>query len=204
MSGSKTPGGVRRSRSPARRTATRVWVRGAAAAARPAEWAAKQDASTRRGTAIGWWTRSRGIDGPLQSLLLTTYIFLAILPAMLVFAEYMDSNPASLADHMIRQYGLNGSAAGQLRAILVSDRQHELGSALIAIVAALFFGLGFGRVLQHVYADAWRITVRETLIDQFRYAAALLVLFGMIALLELQTKELSGASAWKSTALAPV
>jgi membrane protein len=164
---------------------------------------ARQDPSTRPGVAIGWWSRYRGIDGPLQSLLLTTYVFLAILPAMLVLAEYVDRNPASLANHMISRYGLTGSAANQLRDILISGRTHELGSALFAIVAALFFGLGFGRVIQQIYARAWRIDVQETLSDQLRFAGALLVLFGLIVLLEVQTKELSGHSFWAGAALAP-
>jgi hypothetical protein len=35
--------------------------------------------------------------------------------------------------------------------VFVGDRRHELGSAAIAIVSVLIFGLGFGRVLQLVY-----------------------------------------------------
>jgi membrane protein len=191
------------SRSRTRRAASDLRVRGGAAVDRRRDWLARQDASTRPGTAIGWWSRYRAIDGPLQSLLLTVYVFLAILPAMLVLAEYVDRNPASLANHMIRRYGLTGSAARELRGILAGDRRHELGSALLAILAALFFGLGFGRVIQHVYARAWRIEVREKLSDQARYAGTLLVFFGLIALLELQSKELAGGSAWAGAALAP-
>ena len=123
---------------------------------------------------------------------------------MLVLAEYLDHNPAALAAHMVRRYGLTGSAASELRALLTSDRRHELGSAAFAIVTALFFGLGFGRVIQLVYARSWRIEVRERLADQVRYAAVLLVLFGMIALLEVQTKESTGHSFWAGAAIAPV
>jgi membrane protein len=188
----------------ARNEASGLRTRGGAAVDRRREWLARQDAATRSGVAIGWWSRYRGIDGPLQSLLLTTYVFLAILPAMLVFAEYVDRNPASLANHMISRYGLTGSAARELRGILAGDRRHELGSAVLAIGAALFFGLGFGRVIQHVYAGAWRIEIRERMSDQGRFAAALLVLFGLIVLLEVQTKELSGHSFWAGAALAPV
>jgi membrane protein len=193
-----------RSRAHPRQLASGLRTRGGAAVDRQRDWLARQDASTRPGVAIGWWSRYRAIDGPLQSLLLTAYVFLAILPAMLVLAEYVDRDPASLANHMVHRYGLTGSAARQLREILISDRTHELGSALFAIVAALFFGLGFGRVIQQIYARAWRIEVQERFSDQGRYAGALLVLFGMIALLEIQSKELAGHGFWAGAALAPV
>ena len=45
-----------------------------------------------------------------------------------------------------------------LRGVLVGDKQHELGTALFAIVTVLVFGIGFGRVLQLVYARAWSST----------------------------------------------
>jgi membrane protein len=129
---------------------------------------------------------------------------MAILPAMLVMAESMDPKPAVLATHMIHRFGLTGSAAGQLRSLLTENRRHELGSALFAIVTALFFGLGFGRVVQLMYARAWRIENRERFSDQFRYAAILVVLFGLVVLLELQTKLLAGHGFWAGAALTPV
>jgi membrane protein len=198
------PSGATPPRSRARRAASGLKARGGAAVDRPREWVARQDVTTRPGAAIGWWSRYRRIDGPLQSLLLTAYVFLAVVPAMLVLAEYMDSNPASLANHLVNTYGLTGSAAREIRAILTTDRHHELGSALFAIAAALLFGLGFGRVIQRIYSLAWRIEVRERLSDQARFAAVLLVLFAMIATLELQTKELAGDSFWAGAGLAPV
>jgi hypothetical protein len=50
----------------------------AGAANRGQQWVDRQDPASRRGLAIGWWRRYRAIDGPLQSLLLTTYVFLAV------------------------------------------------------------------------------------------------------------------------------
>ena len=40
------------------------------------------------------------------------------------------------------------SAASLMHGVLEEGKAHELGSALLAIAGALFFGLGFGRVLQ--------------------------------------------------------
>ena len=69
---------------------------------------------------------------------------------------------------------------------------HELGSALFAIAGALFFGLGFGRVLQLVHMRAWRVSVPTRATDQGLYAAVLLALYGLIVLFLFQLNELSG------------
>lgn len=184
-----------------RRRATRH--RAGAVAARPRHWVESGDATSRRVLAVSWWSRYRAIDGPLQSLLLTVYVFLAILPATLVLAEYFQDNPAALANHLVRRYHVTGAAAGMLRDVLVGDRKHELGSALLAIVSALFFGLGFGRVLRLVYVRAWGLQTRERVAHQLRFAAVLLVLFGLIALLLLQTTVIAGHPPWAGLAIAP-
>lgn len=155
--------------------------------------------------ALSWWRQYRRIDGPLQSLLLTLYVFLAIVPAVLVLAEYLERNPAALANHLVRRYHLTGSAAEMVHNVLAGDRQHELGSATFAIISVLIFGIGFGRVLQLVYGRAWGLDVRETLRDQFRFAVVLLVLFGLISLFLVQTTVVAGHRhpPWTNPAIAP-
>jgi uncharacterized BrkB/YihY/UPF0761 family membrane protein len=165
-------------------------------------WVERQDPASRRGVAIDAWRRYRAIDGPLQSVLLALYILIAVLPALLVMEEYLEANPAALANHLVHHYGLSIETASLLRGVLVQDRTHELGSALLAIASALFFGLGFGRVLQLVHVRAWRITL-TTGVDQGRYAAVLLGLYGLILLLLVQTTELGGTPSWAGPALAP-
>jgi membrane protein len=124
-------------------------------------------------------------------------------PAILVLAEYLDSNPAALADHITHHYNLNAPTATTIRGVLVDSKTHELGSALLAIAGALFFGLGFGRVLQLVHIRAWGIPLRVKQTDQGLYALVLLALFGIILLLLVQTKELAGGPLWRGLALAP-
>ena len=170
---------------------------------RPRAWVESGDAASSRRTALSWWQQYRRIDGPLQSLLLTVYVFLAILPAILVLAEYLERNPAALANHLVRRYHLTGSAAEMIRNVLVSDRDHELGSALLAIASVLIFGVGLGRVLQLVYGRAWGLDVREKLSDQLRFAAVLLVLFGLIVVFLVQTAAIAGHPAWLNPAIAP-
>jgi membrane protein len=180
-----------------------VYARGAAAADRARDWVARQDATTRRGVGFVWWRRYRSIDGPLQSLLLTLYVFLAVLPATLVLVEYVQRNPAALADELVHGYGLKGSAAGLLRGVLVGDRTHEFGSALFAIATALLFGLGYGRVLQLVHARAWQLELEAKAMDQLRYAAVLLVLFGLLLLVLVEEKLFAGWSSWLDAGFAP-
>src|SRR5262249_23986713 len=134
--------------------------------------------------------------------LLSLYILVAVLPALLVMEEYLDSHPAALANHLVHHYGLSASTAQLLHGVLVNDRAHELGSALLAIAGALFFGLNFGRVLQLVHARAWRLTLPARQTDFALYAAVLLGLYGLILLLLVQLTELKGSSSWVGNTLA--
>jgi membrane protein len=153
--------------------------------------------------AIGAWRRYDAVDGPLQSALLSLYILVAVVPALLVMEAYLDAHPAALADHIAHHYGLSATTTSLLRGVLTQDRAHELGSALLAVAGALFFGLGFGRVLQLVHARAWRIAQPSRQADQGRYAVVLLGLYGLILLLLLQLKEFAGVPSWARFAVTP-
>src|SRR3954451_7426630 len=185
----------------------RAWLgparaRARAVSTRGREWVDRQDPASGTGVAIGAWRRYQAVDGALQSALLSLYILVAIVPALLVMEEYLDSHPGALADRLVRHYKLNTSTAGLLRDVLVDTRTHQLGSALIAIAGALFFGLNFGRVLQLVHLRAWQIPLPRRQRDQSLYAAVLLGLYGLILLLLLQLNELRGTPAWLGAVLA--
>jgi uncharacterized BrkB/YihY/UPF0761 family membrane protein len=165
-------------------------------------WIERQDPASPQGVAIGAWRHYRAIEGPLQSALLSLYVLVAVLPALLVMEEYLEAHPAALANHLIHHYGLNASTAELLRNVLVQDRTHELGSAVFAIAGALFFGLNFGRVLQLVHVRAWQIQLPTRQTDQALYAAVLLGLYGLILVLLVQLTELKGSSSWVGNALA--
>src|SRR6185437_151550 len=121
---------------------------------------------------------------------------IAIVPALLVIEEYLETTPGPLANSLVHHYSLSAQTAELLRSVLVDSRQHELGSALLAVASALFFGLGFGRVLQLVHIRAWQLSLRARQIDQASYAVVLLALYGLILLLLVQLSELSHSSAW--------
>src|SRR5204862_8159792 len=151
----RAPGGADAEVETARLRGARA--RAGAIARRPGEWAERQHPGSRRGAAVNAWRRYEAVDGPLQSALLSLYVLVAVIPALLVMAEYLDSHPAALANHLTHHYGLSAPTAALVHSVLVQDRHHELGSALLAIAGALFFGLGFGRVLQIVHTRAWQI-----------------------------------------------
>jgi membrane protein len=165
-------------------------------------WVERQDPASPQGVMIGGWRHYRAIEGPLQSALLSLYVLVAVLPALLVMEEYLESHPSALANHLIHHYGLNASTAELLRNVLVHDRTHELGSALFAIAGALFFGLNFSRVLQLVHARSWQVQLPNRQSDQALYAAVLLGLYGLILVLLVQLTELKGSSSWVGNALA--
>lgn len=167
------------------------------------EWVDDRDPGSISGTAIDAWRRYREVDGPLQSALLSLYLLVAVFPALLVMEEYLASHPGELADRLVHHYALSATTATLVRGVLVHDHAHELGSALFAVAGALFFGLGFGRVLQLVHSRAWRVQVPKRGWDQLVFAAILLGLYGLILVLLVELTELKGSASWVRLLLAP-
>src|SRR5204863_5074020 len=130
------------------------------------------------------------------------YVLVAVLPALLVMEEYLDPHPDALASRMAHHYHLNAPTASLLHRVLGAGRAHELGSALLAVASALFFGLGFGRVLQLVHARSWQLALPTRQTDQALYAAVLCALYGLILLLLVQLTELRGTPRWLELPLA--
>ena len=158
------------------------------------DWVERQDPSSPSGVAIDAWRRYRAVDGPLQSALLSIYILVAVLPALLVMEEYLDPHPNALASQLVHHYRLNASTSELLHNVLGQGRSHELGSALLAIASALVFGIGFGRVLQLVHARAWKLDLATGPFDQIGYGAVLAGLYGLLLLLLLQLNEFHTSS----------
>jgi uncharacterized BrkB/YihY/UPF0761 family membrane protein len=159
------------------------------AAERVGAWAEDRDPGSASGVALGAWRRYRAVEGPLQSALLSLYILVAVVPAVLVMEEYLDPHPNSLANSLVHHYRLNASTSELIHNVLGEGRSHELGSALLAIASALVFGIGFGHVLQLVHARAWKLDLRTGVSDQLGYGAVLAGLYGLLLLLLLQLND---------------
>jgi membrane protein len=166
------------------------------------DWMDQREPDSASGVAVGAWRRYRGVDGPLQSALLSLYVLVAVLPALLVMEEYLDPHPNSLANSIVHHYNLNAPTASLIHSVLGEGRSHELSSALLAIGGALFFGLGFGRVLQLVHARAWQLSLPSKQADHALYGAVLVGVYGLILLLLVQLTELKGSPGWVGAMLA--
>jgi uncharacterized BrkB/YihY/UPF0761 family membrane protein len=118
----------------------------------------------------------------------------AVLPAVLVMEEYLDPHPNSLANSLVHHYRLNASTSELVHNVLGEGRSHELGSALIAVVSALVFGIGFGHVLQLVHARAWQLDLETGVADQLGYGAVLAGLYGLLMLLLVQLNDFHSRS----------
>jgi uncharacterized BrkB/YihY/UPF0761 family membrane protein len=180
----------------------RVSSRAADLSRRGREWVEGRDPASPSGVAISVWRHYQAVDGPLQSALLSLYVLVAVLPALLVLEEYLDPHPNSLANSIVHHYGLNAPTGALLHSVLGAGRSHELGSALLAIAGALFFGLGFGRVLQLVHTRAWQLHLTKGPADQALYTLVLLGIYGLILLLLVQLTELKGEPEWVGLSLA--
>jgi uncharacterized BrkB/YihY/UPF0761 family membrane protein len=182
--------------------ASKAKARAEAVSKRRHEWVERQHPDSAAGVAISAWRSYRSVEGPLQSALLSLYMLVAVLPALLVLEEYLDPHPNALASRIAHHFHLNASTTSLLHDVLGAGRAHELGSALLAVASALFFGLGFGRVLQLVHARSWRLALPTRQTDQALYAAVLCGVYGLILLLLVQLTELRGAPGWVGLALA--
>ncbi|HEX3687045.1 MAG TPA: YhjD/YihY/BrkB family envelope integrity protein [Gaiellaceae bacterium] len=173
----------------------RVRAKFGTASKRAQDWVERQDPGSGRGVAIGAWRRYRAVEGPLQTALLSLYILVAVLPALLVMEEYLDPHPNSLANSIVHHYRLNAPTSELIHNVLGEGRSHELGSALFAIAGALVFGIGFGHVLQLVYARAWQLELKTGVSDQLGYGAVLAGLYGLLLLLLVQLNDFHPRSA---------
>jgi len=188
-----------------RTTITRVWSHGIAVADRGKAWADQQQPSSRTGAVIGWVTRYREADGQLYAVLVTAYIFVTVLPFLVVLETLLYRDPAALSDHLIKRLHLTGPTAALVAQVIGGASANKFGSALIAVGSILVAGLGYGRVLQLAHARSWRIPAQKGMVtDQLRYFTSLLVLLGLLALYLVQSKLLSGRPAWIGWALTPI
>ena len=160
-------------------------------------WIENIDPTSRKGATVGWVRRYQAADGQLFAVLLAAYVFLTLLPLLLLESTYVYDNPHALADRVVHRLKLEGATADLLRTILVGAGGHKLSAVLIAAVNLFFFGLGLGRVLQIAHARSWGIDLRKSVIaDQSRYLAVLGALTALTLLFVVQAHALQGHPSW--------
>jgi membrane protein len=182
-------------RIPAR--AQSAYTRGTAVYEHGRLWIENQEPDSRKGATIGWVRRYQAADGQLYAVLLSAYIFLTLIPVLLVTASYVYRDPTALADRIERRLGLRGQTAALFSTVMVGVGEHKVSAVAIAIIDLFFFGLGFARVFQLVQARSWGIDLRKRVIaDQANYASVLAALVFGVVLFVVQTKALRGEPSW--------
>ena len=183
--------------SQAKRTYGSAQTRGTAAYERGRLWIENQDPASRKGATIGWVRRYQAADGQLYAVLLSAYLFLTLLPLLLIYSSYLYSDPEALAKRVEGRLGLEGSTSTLLDTVLTGASGHKLSAALLAAVDLFFFGLGFGRVLQLAHARSWGFDLRKrAVVDQVLYLEVLGALALMSLLFVVQTRALRGDPSW--------
>jgi membrane protein len=186
-----------RRRSRVKRAGAGAYARGAAVAGRGREWVDRQDPATRRGVVIHWYRRFRESDGGLFGVLVTAYFFVTAIPAAVVMMSYVYNDPTELAARLSGRLALTGAVKSMLYSVLTGASGHQFGATVIAVVDVLFFGMGFGRVLQVAHARAWRIDLgKPQMADQARYFVTLLVPLALVLVFVIQTHALHGQPSW--------
>ncbi len=171
--------------------------RGTAAAEHGRLWIENQDPASRKGATIGWVRRYQAADGQLYAVLLAAYLFLTVLPALLVESTYVFKDPNAWSTRVEHRLGLTGETATLFHQVLVGAGNHKLASLLIALINLFFFGTGLGRVLQLVHARSWGLDLRKNVVvDQALYLEFLVVLIVAGFVFLIQTRELQGRPAW--------
>ena len=180
-----------------RRVYDSAQTRGTGAYERGRLWIANQDPASRKGATIGWVRRYQAADGQLYAVLLSAYLFLTLVPLLLVISSYVYSDPEALAKRVELRLGLEGSTSKLFETVLAGASGHKLSAALIAAIDLFFFGLGFGRVLQLVHARSWGFDLRKRVVmDQVLYLEVLGALAVMALVFTLETKALRGDPSW--------
>jgi len=185
------------SSSRTRRTYDSAQTRGTDAYERGRLWIENQDPASRKGATIGWVRRYQAADGQLYAVLLAAYLFLTLLPLLLIYSSYLYSDPEALAKRVEHRLRLEGSTSKLLDAVLQGASGHKLSAALIAALDLFFFGLGFGRVLQLAHARSWGFDLRKrAVMDQVLYLKVLGALAVITLLFFVQSKALRGDPSW--------
>ncbi len=160
-------------------------------------WVENVDPATPQGATIGWFKRYRAADGQLYAVLITAYLFLTLVPLLIVETSYAYKDPDALAARLDHRLNLSGTTSDLVRSVLAGSSGHKFSAALLAVINLFFFGAGFGRVLQLAHARSWGFDLRKNaLLDQGTYYGIIAALVVMTAVYVLQTRALRNSPSW--------
>ena len=181
----------------ARRAYVSAQTRGTVAYERGRLWIENQDPASGKGVTIGWVRRYQAADGQLYAVLLSAYLFLTLLPLLLIYSSYVYSDPDALARRIEGRLELEGSTSRLFDTVLAGASGHKLSAALIAADRPLLLR---ARLRPGPAARARTLLglrpAQAGRQDQILYLEVLGALALMTLLFVLQTKALRGDPSW--------
>jgi uncharacterized BrkB/YihY/UPF0761 family membrane protein len=146
-------------------------LRGSGPVLRGERWLERQAGGRPGSLILGCVLRYReSSENSAEALVLGT--FLSVVPALLAIYALSDLSAGSgngIAQHLIYRLHIHAPAARLVSSAFGSETSNAAAATVIGLVGFLIFGLGLGKIVQRVYARAWRIEVRS-LADRWRFA----------------------------------
>jgi membrane protein len=135
------------------------------------QWVQRRAGGRPGSLVLGWLLRYvESSENSAEALVLGT--FLSVVPALLAIYALSDLSAGSgngIAQHLIYRLHIHAPAARLVSSAFGSETSNAAAATVISLVGFVIFGLGLGKIVQRVYARAWRIEVRS-LADRWRFA----------------------------------
>ena len=152
--------------------------------------------------ALGWLQRyAESSEYSAAALVLGT--FLSMVPALLAVYALADLSAGSgngIAQHLSYRLHIHQPAVALVVSAFGSEASNAAAASVVGLLGFLIFGLGLGKIVQDVYARAWRIRVGSPA-DRWRFAVWFIV---STILLGLQVTEESVVSALGWVLVSPI
>jgi membrane protein len=152
--------------------------------------------------ALGWLRRyAESSEYSAAALVLGT--FLSMVPALLAVYALAGLSAGSgngIAQHLIYRLHIHQPAIALVVSAFGSEASNAAAASVVGLLGFLIFGLGLGKIVQDVYARAWRIRVGSPA-DRWRFALWFIV---STALLGLQVTEESVVSSLGWVLVSPI
>ncbi len=167
------------------------------------EWRLERHSSGRLGSLVLGCLRryAESSENSAEALVLGT--FLSVIPALLAVYALADLSSGAgngIAQHLTYRLHIHEPAAALVASAFGSEASNAAAASVVGLLGFLIFGLGLGKIVQDVYARAWRIRVGSPT-DRWRFALWFVV---STALLGLQVAEESVVSSLGWVLFSPI
>ena len=124
------------------------------------------------GSLVLGWLRRYAESSEYSAAALVLGTFLSMVPALLAVYALADLSAGSgngIAQHLIYRLHIHQPASALVVSAFGSEASNAAAASVVGLLGFLIFGLGLGKIVQDVYARAWRIRAGSPT-DRWRYA----------------------------------